>query len=313
MNAAPSHDFSFFSKAITEFLSQFKGQTIHYYPNPGNGGDCLIAAGTYQVFRRVGLRYEFIPVGDRSFDPENKIIFYAGGGNLVPFYTQARDFLERVHRKARRVVMLPHTIRGHEDLIAAFGSNVDLIARERRSYDHIRSCRTAAGVHLMHDMAFALDVPAVRSLWQPIQVLSRTSAAKLAREYWRSLTVKGPSGPTLNCFRVDVEKTDRPLPPDNIDVSIAFNGGQAPAINAYMTTRNILDFLDRYDTVNTNRLHLGIGAAILGKKTFLERNDYDKNLSIYEFSLRDHFPNVAWREFETDPAGAVEHAQAGAP
>ena len=40
---------------IKEYLSGFKNVEIDYIANPGNGGDALISAGTYQLFDSVGL------------------------------------------------------------------------------------------------------------------------------------------------------------------------------------------------------------------------------------------------------------------
>ena len=43
---------------INMFLAEQSGQAECYcYPNPGNAGDTLIAAATYQLFDALGIQY----------------------------------------------------------------------------------------------------------------------------------------------------------------------------------------------------------------------------------------------------------------
>ena len=50
--------------------------------------------------------------------------------------------------------------------------------------------------------------------------------------------------------------------------------------------------LDQPDAILTDRLHLGISGALLGKEVFLMDNVYGKISGIYELSLRERFPRV---------------------
>lgn len=62
--------------------------------------------------------------------------------------------------------------------------------------------------------------------------------------------------------------------------------------HAFAYTRWLLKALDQPDIILTDRLHLGISGALLGKEVFLMDNVYGKISGIYEFSLRERFPRV---------------------
>lgn len=62
--------------------------------------------------------------------------------------------------------------------------------------------------------------------------------------------------------------------------------------HAFAYTRWLLKALDQPDAILTDRLHLGISGALLGKEVFLMDNVYGKISGIYELSLRERFPRV---------------------
>ena len=74
------------------------------------------------------------------------------------------------------------------------------------------------------------------------------------------------------------------------------------------TSWEFLRYLDRFDRVETNRLHVTIGAALLGKGVAFYPNSYWKNQAVFEATLRLRFPNIEWRgppeEIETPPVSA---------
>lgn len=63
---------------------------------------------------------------------------YGGGGNLIPAYREGADFIETQHRRAKKLIVLPRTIDGHDELLQSLGSNVDIICREPLSYEHVQ-------------------------------------------------------------------------------------------------------------------------------------------------------------------------------
>lgn len=296
---------------LRDYLSGFAGERVHYVPNPGNAGDSVMSAATFQAFDALGIRYETPHLG--RFDPSRKVILYGGGGNLYERGRHSHRVLHRLHRDARHLTILPHTIKDVDDLLDAFGANVTVICRERPSYDYVAGRGGRYRTLLMHDLAFSLDVPTLMrdgAGYSPLGTLAHAAVQKVVRrtgypapeDLLRAIRpprlpraiAEHRGGGTINVFRLDGEATGIAIPPDNADLSTIFMYGVAPKPVACHATRSLLATLDRFDEVRTNRLHVGISAALLGKRVLLHANNYYKIRAIYEFSLRDRYPNVVW-------------------
>jgi len=306
------------------FLAELKAgqQPVLFIPNSGNAGDALIGHATFQLFDRLGLDYECL-VDYRRLDPSGRVVICAGGGNLVPLYDGTERVLRWASGRARRVILLPHTIRGFEDLLADLGPEVDLICREEISHRHVSSAVRAAHCYLADDMAFSLDVqntlsnePALISqsslyarklgykLFKPALIKTIPSPWKIRRSERlmasrrAALTPAGAPAGVLHAFRTDVEKTAVPLPVDNLDLANEFSHGTKSPHACHTGSFHMLRYLDTFKEVHSNRLHVSIGAALLGKRVRFWPNSYWKNQAVYEFSMRDRFPNVEWVESE---------------
>lgn len=88
----------------------------------------------------------------------------------------------------------------------------------------------------------------------------------------------------LKVMRVDDEGTAGEVPKDNYDLSLNGNG--------YADPRPFYQEIARFDSVFTDRLHVGIAAAQLGLRTTLHPSSYNKVQSVYEHSMRGVFENV---------------------
>lgn len=291
---------------LETLLQNLKGDEVIYVPNPGNAGDALIAAGTYQLFDRLNLDYKFYKPSECSeYAVKGKTVIYGGGGNLISESkgNACNILLSRVHRHADKVILLPHTVSGNEELLRGLGPNTTLFAREKISYDHIKANTPKANVFLAHDMAFFLDwseyikkpgplnqAPG-RRFHDRLKHLKKWVPARihLMRAYLQN-------NKCLNCFRTDKEQTDLELPGDNLDLSLKLKQGPLSPFIAHAVTRQMLRYLSLFPTIKTNRLHVCIGAALIGKKVVFYPNNYYKNCAVYEHSIKDRFPNVTWRE-----------------
>lgn len=298
---------------IEQYLESLRGsEPVSFAPNPGNAGDSLIAHATFQLFRKLGIEYRLFD--PETSDPAGKVVVYGGGGNLVRYYDTARRVIQASHRAAKRLVLLPQTIEGNEDLLDELGRNVDIICREEVSYRHVRANAPRANVLLMHDMAFSLSVDRTLSekpislhhaiarkamcklggdeSWQP-QLSPRTVLQSYRFGIMQSLERLRDPDRTLECFRTDVEKTG-PAPRKNLDLSRIFaHGTSVEALAAYSSYR-LLKFMRHYREVRTNRLHLCIAGALLGAKVKLFPNALYKCEAVYHFSMKDRFQNVEW-------------------
>lgn len=307
---------------LEAFLADLKHepQPILFIPNPGNAGDALIAHATRQMFDRLGLDYVWVNDFWR-FDPRGRVIVYGGGGNLVRQYADASRALRWADGNAKRLILLPHTVGGHDELLAGLGPEADLICRDLVSYAHVRDAVRSAGCHLADDLALSVDArttletsPApmstlplygrrllYRMILKPSWSNTVASPRKLRqseRMYAsrRSESEQGEAPGTLQAFRTDAERTELPPPPDNLDLSDLFSYGTRTATVCHTGAQHLLRYLDTFEEVRTNRLHLAIGAALLGKRVKLHPNAYFKNRAVWEFSLRERFPHVEWAD-----------------
>lgn len=301
---------------IKLYLSKFIGNEIFYFPNPGNAGDSLIAAATYQLFDKIGLTYRTPNIN--SFNPSGKIIFYGGGGNLTTPDSFSAKVVRKCHRSAKKLIILPQTVRRNDDLIKELDSNVDIFCRELVSYEYVKNFSNNANVYLANDMAFSFDLaefnktnvnydPARQLLKYIAQKILKNNNAQSLNAIIRSFRVKNTFDealkklePThLNCFRIDGEKTNITLPNDNIDLSELFSYGVEDKLTSYMTVKTLFNFIERFDLVRTNRLHIAISCALLNKQVEFHSNNYYKNKAVYDFSIKGKYDNVNWIESST--------------
>ena len=286
---------------IAEYLKSLpKNEPVYYFPNPGNGGDSLIACGTFQVFEKTGIKCRVFQQG--NFNPNGKILICPGGGNFTSLYPNTRNFVRQHHKEARKLIILPHTISGNEDLIPELGKNVDLITREKVSYEYVSSLATNANVYLSDDMAFSLDVkkvlrqiPLLYSSFTTMTIPSRRiqKGNLFEIQYFLKGLKGGGDSRLLNAFRTDREKTEIKIPSGNLDIAEKFSYGTTKRRATYATYR-LLKFLNQYDEIRTSRLHTCVAGALLGKKVEFYPNNYFKCEAVYKFSIQDRYPNVKW-------------------
>lgn len=297
---------------LDELLGQVgRSDGIWFQANPGNAGDSLLAVAARQKFARLGIPVREITPG---FDATDKVVVYGGGGNLVPYYRVAADFLARHHERARHLLLLPHSIDGHEALLARLGSNVTLVCRESISFQHCLRHAPHARVLLGHDLALDVELcsllPWVRNRGMLAHALRHglASGDRMPRRvlYLRKLLgavrlLNSPSRRSarsthghLTAFRQDIESPKAQVPESNLDLSELLMLHDSTGVNAELAVRLLFGFLSRYRSVSTNRLHIAIAGGLLGMDVDLRANSYFKCAAVWEHSLRHRFPNIAW-------------------
>ena len=278
-----------------------KYETVYFCPNPGNAGDSLLAHVTYELFDEYNIKYQILK--EQGFNPTDKILLYGGGGNLVPYYPHARNFILKYHRLVKKLIILPHSIDGNEDLLKKLDENVDIITREEVTYNHVKKNALRTNVFLADDLGFSLNVEKILSkmprfslhlvnLKLPVRILLQGNYTEMkhrARKLFQN-----ENKHVLNCFRTDQEKTDIDIPSDNVDLSSIFSYGVDSKEKAFYVCYRLLNFINSYEEIRTNRLHVAIAGALLGKEVKLYSNSYYKCEAVYEFSIKGRFPNVTW-------------------
>ncbi|MBL8225893.1 MAG: polysaccharide pyruvyl transferase family protein [Chromatiales bacterium] len=295
-----------------DYLRELAPEGVLYIPNPGNGGDSFIAAATFQYFHRIGLSFE-VAGRDLARTAPGRVCVYSGGGNLIAPDSRSATVLRMIAPVARAVVVLPHTITNVDELLRDLPESCHLFCRELTSYDYARRASRRAKVLLAEDMAFRADVDELRRRSVAVgivsvtgelalRVLGGTAAAPPGRAVWRvwclprmRRALKPPDATgVLNCFRIDAERTDAPLPERNVDVSDLVSFGTDTEALTALGAAVFLDYIGRFRIVRTNRLHVAIAAAVLGLEVEFFSNNYYKNRAIYEMSIVGRFPKVRW-------------------
>jgi exopolysaccharide biosynthesis predicted pyruvyltransferase EpsI len=254
---------------MIKFLKNYQNKKIIYIPNYGNGGDSLIASGTYQLFDKLKLDYQ---IGNLNKIYNNEILFFAGGGALIDIYSNSNQYNFLMNNlDNNEVIILPHTFKNVDKLLKKFNKNTTIICREKKSYNYVKQNvkeSVRENVYISDDMAFYLNLDRYKN--------------------------KKESSGILNYFRKDVEKTNINIPKDNIDLSSKFvyDPNMTNKELVIKNTYDILDYINKYEVVNTNRLHGAIGASLLNKRVNFYKNSYWKNKEMYEYSLKNKYPNT---------------------
>lgn len=247
---------------------------------PGSAGDSLRQAATYQLFRTLKIDFTLLP---KTENVEGAVVVIGGGGNLVPAFSTARKALLRTARAARRVIVLPQTVRGNEELLEDLGPSVEIFCRDPESYLHVLAHRSRARAYLAHDLSFSID----------IDCLSDSAAAQAEA----LLAEKTPTAPVVRLITETGHgfffhrRTKRILPKSSIDISRLFKTGTMPN-KAEVGALALLSYLERLEEIYTDRLHVGIAAAILGKRVYLYDDSHGIAASVYRHSLQADFPKV---------------------
>ena len=252
---------------LIKFLSKFKDDKIKYVANPGNAGDSLIANGTLALLRKLNIDFKICNIRNAFY---GDIIFYGGGGNLVKPYDNLKNFLWENHQN-NKIIILPHTIYDCSVLLNSLGNNVYIFAREETSYEYIKcNMNNLENTFLSDDMAFHIE----------------------GIDFYKQQNHIGE----CNAFRLDLEKTDIKIPKGNKDISHDFmfkqNTFNEDDIN--ISTDNMFSYLCKFETINTNKLHVTIAGPLLGRKVNLYANSYFKNKAVFDFSIKNKFPNTSF-------------------
>lgn len=264
-------------------------RNIYFRPEFGNAGDALINIGFYSMASRLGLKYREITGGRRNV-PElgpGDLLILAGGGSLNPYWEDGLATIRALTTTPATLLYLPQTLHECAAEVALLRPRDMLFVRERRSLDYARELAPACQIHLDHDMALSADVDHLRAAPLhrfPRDVDEARRGAALAR-----LRLLAARGQTLQCWRSDSERRDRTTHPRRReDLPILTNLGTTDRALNTLTARWLLEVLSWFRAVETDRLHVGIGCALLGIPVRLHANHYHKIRSVYEYSLRDH-------------------------
>ncbi|GHV96298.1 hypothetical protein AGMMS50293_26180 [Spirochaetia bacterium] len=299
-----------YNKAVADTLAGI-GE-FYFLPNNGNFGDVVIAGAEYQFLNHLGCAY-------RTFDmyaeklPENKnlCLVYGGGGLFVKYYDYhiVSDIFKSPNLE--KIVILPSSFFECDELLSIFDKRFTVFCREKRSYDYCvkykKKNKTGAAFILSDDMAFNLDLKLLKSresenivtnvLSMPEQFLGklyedyglcmhiRANAVRAFAEKTVTLEDGRRLGYLLRSDVESVSEVDGEIRGKCVDLSSLTWTSCADAGVVKVLTAVFAEVVNTLDIVVTDRLHVGIMAAMLGKRVYLLDNSYGKLSGVYEQSI----------------------------
>ena len=210
----------------------------------------------------------------RSLRLEEDTIIFKGGG--LGHHANLHELLDSLPRDRRLVVAPTSLDAASADILATF-PQAHVFCRGAVSLELAQARGISCA--LAHDLALRTDCTP-----------------------WRDLPAEG----TLNCFRGDVESATNHRPADNDDISLAAHRTWTPD-NCTEAAHDFIRTIARYRTIHTDRLHVGIIAALLGRETHLHAGTDHKIPEVYEQSLRQ-YGNVTLHRPEETHVGPAPQA-----
>lgn len=279
---------------------------FYFIPNPGNLGDVIIAQSEYEFL--ANRNYKIID-NETSFLPlEQKFNLVYGGGGLFVKYWDYQNFLKIFKKKnLHKCIILPSSFYCCDDIINAFDERFVVFCREENSYKYCKSLNNKAQFILADDMAFyinknidsvlinrysdnlaKLDKHSVLCIYNEIFGKYKTVENNIKKAL-KNRTVINKNGIRIGfIFRDDKEKSTTDIPVKNIDLSLYSTSSCTSSGSVKLLSELFISAIDSFDVVFTDRLHVGIISALLGKQVYLIDNSYKKISGVYYNSLSNY-------------------------
>lgn len=250
------------TRQVEELFEMYANKSVHFLSSyKGNRGDGLIYMGCKTLFNKYNIKCnEF----NESQKAKGKTLFIRGSGAFCLPHNGGVAIVSGYIDKFEEIFILPTTfdVRYKEikDFIVNLPEKVTIICRERYSYQSVlKIAPYKKKVFLDHDMALRIDYSKWRKEGEGI----------------------------LNAFRTDGERGIKQEHENSMDISRG----------TVMEWEGLIKTVSQYSEIHSDRLHVCIPSAMLGKKTYVYPNRYFKVRGVYEYSLAD-FDHVQWVETE---------------
>jgi hypothetical protein len=198
--------------------------------------------------RRLLRDHSYRELDIRTLDQasEGTTAIITGGGAWCKPYHLIAETLPAVEARFSRVIVFPSSFDTEEAIVREVLSNTKAVVFARERESYER-IRPLCDARLAHDAAFFFD-------FKPYQ--------------------SGFHQGVLNAFRLDAEAGGAPIPEENRDIS-----SDCDTLDEWLWT------ISRHDLIRTDRAHVVIAAAMLGKRVEYRSSSYHKVPAIVSFSI----------------------------
>ena len=202
----------------------------------------------YAGTRQLLSQLQYREISVRSLDAHaGDTAIVAGSGGWCHAYHSMPGYLEQIEQRFERVIVFPSSFDVSEESVRNALSNTKALIFAREQQSYDQ-IRDLCNADTAHDCAFFFD--------------------------YRAYQRRGHG--VLNAFREDGEAAPFEIPRDNEDIS--------------RTCESLDEWLWKiahFETVRTDRAHVTIAGALLGKNVRYRTSNYHKVSAIVEFALQD--------------------------
>lgn len=284
---------------------------FYFLPNKGNLGDIVIAASEFQYFNANNLNYKVYEIEKKYSEPFNFV--YGGGGIWHKLYQKDYQEVIDIFKSPllKKCVVLPSSFYDCEDAINSFDERFTVFCREKQSFEYCKSLNNKAQFILADDMVIGADFNVFKKPFLDFEnfeqfKLNHINYESIYLYYYNKLKnaqyflsqIEGTSpDPNPQCptgksiakigylLRTDNESINKLDNIKTIDPSSLVGGFGCDIGLDFLFAKIFLATINKFDIVVTDRLHVGICAAKLGKQTLLLDNSYKKLSEVYKNSL----------------------------
>lgn len=230
---------------------------VWYLPNPGNWGDAMIRYGTVKFLADYGIDSHEMPTPPRR---SSWLWAYLRGGTVIYGGSGGWNTLygNQLEGWVDRLRKRFHVI----VLPSTYAQGYSIPNTSFFSRDKFESLSHVPVASFCHDMAFYLN---------------------------GKLSSHAPMAEIGYFFRTDSESS-RQFEVSRSNRDLSAEGDQ------YSPLESFCDGIGEFSVIHTDRLHIGIVGAILGREVHLYPNSYFKNRAVYQSSIAPNFSNVTFHE-----------------
>lgn len=261
-----------------------------YRANGGNLGDFLISSSEFRIFEEIGAKYKLITSKNKNNIISNRFnLVYGGGGGWVRYYKKdyqypIKDYFK--NRNLNRCIVLPSSFYDCDDVVTSFDNRFLVFCRDYRSFEYCKRLNSTAKFVFYDDLAFRLDA---KCFLKSDYFLTKKEGS-IAWSFDKVLKyIHSNTGKEASFIREDAEKSIEPLK-GNFDISAYFyrHGENISREDSDSAAELLLNTVNRYDVIHTNRLHVAIASILLGKKVNIYDNSYGKISAVMNRYVSTH-------------------------
>ena len=290
---------------------------FYFLPNKGNGGDVMINYAAFQYLETNNYNYDvFDMTNSHKYDKPFNFV-YSGGAIWIENYKDCYQEILKIFKSPllNKCVILPSSFRNCPDLMELLDERFTVFCREQVSYDYCKSVNSRAKFILANDMVIGANFDIFKMNYSNLKYLqsfiqNNDDYFKYISDkiypFYQDCTIKAKKAlQNVSDFkigylmRVDSEKAVSGLDfPNAFDLSDLMGTYCCDEGLDYSIGKLFLFVINKFKVIVTDRLHVAICAAKLGKEVLMFDNSYGKLRAVYNHSLKE-LTNMRFTSIDT--------------